>query len=148
MHTTRWRYPPAHRTRVYPSSAFHVWPPPNSGLPEFGISCLAEVGNIRLRLAGSVDRMSEANAGGVGGLFLLRAGKSPPTRLASLTALPANGREGKGSRVSQSCACVIRFTNHPAYRRYAVAQGPRWPTPSRCRLDGPDRGERHGTPDP
>ena len=46
-------------------------------------------------LAGRVDRMSEANAGGVGGLFLLRASKSPPTRLASLATLPANGREGK-----------------------------------------------------
>ena len=39
--------------------------------------------------------MSEANAGGVGGLFLLQASKSPPTRLASLATLPANGREGK-----------------------------------------------------
>ena len=39
--------------------------------------------------------MSEANAGGVGGLFLLRASQSPPTRLASLATLPANGREGK-----------------------------------------------------
>src|SRR5437764_15414070 len=105
MHTTRWRYPPAHRTRVYPSSAFHVWPPPNSGLPEFGIQCLAEVGNIRLRLAGRVDRMSGANAGGVGGLILLRASKSPPTRLASLATLPANRREGKGFRARQQmCA--------------------------------------------
>ena len=51
-------------------------------------------------LAGRVDRMSEANAGGVGGLFLLQASKSPPTRLASLATLPANGREGKGSRAS------------------------------------------------
>ena len=46
-------------------------------------------------LAGRVDRMSEANAGGVGGLILLRASKGPPTRLASLATLPANGREGK-----------------------------------------------------
>ena len=84
----------AHNSVAIPSR------PPNSGLPEFGIQCLAEVGNIRLRLAGRVDRMSEANAGGVGGLFLLRASKSPPTRLASLATLPANGREGKGSRAS------------------------------------------------
>jgi len=38
--------------------------------------------------------MSEANAGGVGGLFLLGASKSPLTRLAVLATLPANGREG------------------------------------------------------
>ena len=51
--------------------------------------------------------MSEANAGGVGGLFLLRASKSPPTRLASLATLPANGREGKGQRPHQQmCASV------------------------------------------
>jgi len=42
--------------------------------------------------------MSEANAGGVGGLFLLRPSKSSRTRLASLATLPANGREGKESR--------------------------------------------------
>ena len=52
-------------------------------------------------LAGRVDRMSEANAGGVGGLFLLRASKSPPTRLAALATLPANGREG----TVIECAC-------------------------------------------
>src|SRR5438045_9661266 len=77
--------------------------PPTSGLPEFGILSLAEVGNIRLRLAGRVDRMSGANAGGVGGLILLRASKSPPTRLASLATLPANGREGKGFRAVNRC---------------------------------------------
>ena len=49
--------------------------------------------------------MSEANAGGVGGLFLLRPSKSSRTRLASLATLPANGREGKGFRARQQmCA--------------------------------------------
>ena len=61
-------------------------------------------------LAGRVDRMSEANAGGVGGLFLLRASKSPPTRLASLATLPANGREGKGERAHHGCV-------HPLARK-------------------------------
>jgi len=51
--------------------------------------------------------MSEANAGGVGGLFLLRASKSPPTRLASLATLPANGREGKGQRAHQQMCAFL-----------------------------------------
>ena len=51
--------------------------------------------------------MSKANAGGVGGLFLLRASKSPPTRLASLATLPANGREGMDPGIRQKmCASL------------------------------------------
>src|SRR5438045_5230438 len=96
--------------------------PPTSGLPEFGILSLAEVGNIRLRLAGRVDRMSEANAGGVGGLILLRASQSPPTRLASLATLPANGREGKGSRAGQqTCAPLSAFARAGFCRDQALA---------------------------
>src|SRR5205814_8220114 len=44
-------------------------------------------------LAGRVDRMSEANAGGVGGLFLLRASKVPPPgSLRSPPSPPTGGR--------------------------------------------------------
>ena len=65
--------------------------------------------------------MSEANAGGVGGLFLLRASKSPPTRLASLATLPATGREGKDPAPSTD-VCIPRTSTGLGFRRDNLIQ--------------------------
>src|SRR5205807_10077642 len=62
-------------------------------------------------------RSSDLECGRGGGTILAPSQQSPPTRLATLATLPANGREGKGSRVCQQM-CIPRRVEgegiHPA----------------------------------
>jgi len=91
--------------------------------------------------------MSEANAGGVGGLFLLQASKSPPTRLASLATLPANGREGKGFRAINRCVHPLALCGERVGVRgshHELGAG-RTPSPAASRRPLPDL--KSGIPD-
>src|SRR5437660_1413320 len=51
---------------------------------------------------------------GWGAFFLLRASESPPTRLATLATLPANGREGRSFIAPPFAMVRIRAHEHPA----------------------------------
>src|SRR5947207_15370369 len=89
-------------------------------------------------LAGRVDRMSEANAVGVGGLFLLQASKSPPTRLASLATLPATAREGKGQRAHQQMCASPSPSVGKEGTSDLMASAPAWGTGPSCAEGTPD----------